>query len=318
MARMTDRTVLTIGNFDGVHRGHQQILATARRLADELGAAVVAMTFEPHPATLLRPDEAPLRLLPLERRRQYLLDAGADRVEVVAVTRDFLQQSAEAFLQGLFDRHRPAAIVEGRAFRFGHDRRGDVATINAFGRPHGLRGVPVDPVEVALSDLLVAPVSSSLVRWLVSRGRVVDAAICLGRPHALAATVVRGEQRGRTIGVPTVNLDSEELAGYVLPADGVYAGVAILADGERHAAAISVGVKPTFGQRRRTIEAHLLDFTPASELYGQRVELQWRRWVRDQLAFPSLAALRQQLGRDLAAVRALHLTDAAPTLRRSA
>jgi riboflavin kinase/FMN adenylyltransferase len=169
-----------------------------------------------------------------------------------------------------------------------------------------------------LHDQLLAPVSSSAVRWLVSLGRVADAALCLASHFALDAKVVQGEQRGRTIGVPTINLDPADLQGRVLPADGVYAGWCDLPGQPGVPAAISLGIKPTFGQRRRVVEAHLLDF--AGNLYERRVTLRFARWVRDQQAFPALPMLVDQIRRDVAQVRAWHergLLDTLPVARRA-
>ena len=154
---------------------------------------------------------------------------------------------------------------------------------------------------MSLCDQWEVPVSSSTIRWLLAHGRVMDAARCLGRDYSIAGTVAIGEQRGRTIGVPTANLQPEAMAARALPGDGVYAGWACLADGKRHAAAISVGVKPTFGGARRVIEAHLLDF--AGDLYGTSITLGFTRWLRDQQPFPNREALVGQLRRDIAMAR---------------
>ncbi len=328
------RCVITIGNFDGVHRGHQRIVATARRVAAGRGLPVVAMTFDPHPIALLRPTEAPPAIVPLAERERLLRAAGADRVEVIRVTPDFLRIEAEAFLRRLAAEHAPIALVEGRTFRFGHDRLGDVAMIERMGRELGFTAAPVDQVEVATLDQLMAPVSSSLVRWLVGHGRMMDAALCLGRPFAVTGTVARGEQRGRTIGVPTLNINATELAGLIVPADGVYAGRVVIHNDVSesvqppaiHPAAISVGVKPTFGRRGRVIEAHLLDLPTGVDLYGRTVTVRFIRWTRDQHAFPGIDALKAQIARDVAEVRRLHAAGKLahpslanhPTLRQSA
>lgn len=307
--------VITIGNFDGVHRGHQRIVATARRIASPRGARVVALTFDPHPTELLRPGEAPPAITPLAERVRLLTAAGADRVEVVRVTPAFLHIEAEAFLHQLAADFAPIALVEGRAFRFGHHRRGDVAMIDRLGRELGFTAAPVDSVEVSTLDQLLAPVSSSLVRWLIAQGRMMDAALCLGRPFTVTGVVARGEQRGRTIGVPTLNLNATDLPGLVMPADGVYAGKVVIqhdvTEGVRppaiQLAAISVGTKPTFKgpDGDRVIEAHLLDMPTGTDLYGRTVTVRFIRWLRDQHRFPGLAALKAQIARDIAAVRRL-------------
>ena len=290
-------TVLTIGNFDGVHLGHQAILARARRVGDR----VVALTFDPHPAATLRPGSEPARLSTRADKIQRLRRAGADEVVVLEPTRELLGQTAEQFVAGLVRRYGPAAIVEGPDFRFGKGRAGDLAMLEQLGREHGFAVHVVPRVRTVLSDRLVAPVSSSLVRWLVAGGRVMDAALTLGAGFALAGAVTRGEQRGRELNVPTANLDPADWAGHVVPGDGVYAGIVELAGGARHGAALSVGVKPSFGEHRLTIEAHLLDFT--GDLYGQRIRIAFARWLRDQYAFPDAATLRRQLQRDVARTR---------------
>lgn len=315
---MPPRAVLTIGHFDGVHRGHRAILAQARAIADASHARLVAMAFDPHPATVLRPGAEPPRLMSLDQKLAALRDAGADGVVVLEPTREFLALSAEDFLQRLRTDYELIAIVEGPDFRFGRARQGDNAFLAGQGQRHGFRAIVVPRVEASLHDQLLVPVSSSVVRSLVGLGRVADAALCLTRHFALDAAVARGEQRGRTIGVPTVNLDAADLASRILPADGVYAGWCDLPDGTTLPAAISIGIKPTFGQRSRVVEAHLLDFS--GDLYGRRVSLRFARWVRDQQQFPAVPLLIRQILRDVAQVRAWHergLLDTLPVARRA-
>jgi riboflavin kinase/FMN adenylyltransferase len=305
---MSQRTVLTIGNFDGVHIGHSAILRRARAFADERGASVHAITFDPPPIALLEPASVPPRLCTLPQRMVHLRGAGTDAVHVLPSTRDLIDLSAEAFVESLVERYSPLAVVEGPDFRFGKGRTGDHSLLKKMGQRHGFESIRVERVEVTLRDQTIAPLSSSLLRWLVGRGRVEDAARGLGRPFSIEAEVVRGEQRGRTIGVPTANLDPAALEGQAVPADGVYAGSAHWSDdtGRQHQypAAISIGPKPTFGKRTLTVEAHLLRYTTANlanpdALYGQRIELRFHRWVRDQYLFPSIQVLREQLTRDL-------------------
>lgn len=314
---MPDRSVLTLGNFDGPHVGHLAILERARTLAQHHAARVVAITFDPPPIQVLRPGSEPPRLVSLEKRIERLRDGGADEINVIIPTADMLAQTPAEFIGHLVDRYRPVAIVEGTDFRFGRGRAGDMDTLAELGEIHGFEAVVVPRVAATLGDQQAAPVSSSLVRWLIGRGRVADAAACLGRPFCLTAAVARGEQRGRQLGVPTANLDADQIAPYIVPADGVYAGLATLAstNSPSHAsnlkpqpstipAAISVGVKPTFGKKTLTVEAHLLDFD--NDLYGQTLTLHFARWVRDQYPFPGVDALREQLGRDIQQVRAWH------------
>lgn len=293
--------MVAIGNFDGVHVGHRQIIRRAAEVARPRGVRVVAMTFEPSPVAVLRPGTEPPRLMGLQEKLAALRQAGADDVVVLESTRQLLSMTAEQFVRRLVEERHPAAIVEGADFRFGKDRGGDNELLRKLGSQMGFEAHVVEKQDVALSDQLLAPVSSSLIRWLLGHGRVSDAARCLGQWYVLTSCVVRGEQRGRGLGVPTVNLDPAQLQGRMVPGDGVYAGEVELHDGLRRAAAISVGSHPTFPDRRRTVEAHLLDFD--GDLYGQTVAVRFARWLRDQRPFPSVELLRRQIRRDVEQVR---------------
>ncbi len=236
------RTAITIGNFDGVHAGHRALVAAARALAGVPGR-VVALCFDPHPFSVLRPQLAPARLTTFPQREALLRQAGADAVVRLQPTTEFLALSPEQFIRSLIADYHPSAIVEGPDFHFGAGRKGSPATLAALGEGLGFSVQIVPPVEVVLEDQLTARASSTMVRWLLSVGRVADAARVLGRPHALSGMVRQGQRRGRTIGVPTANLEAEQM----LPADGVYAAVATLPDGRRCGAAMNVGTPPTFG-----------------------------------------------------------------------
>jgi riboflavin kinase/FMN adenylyltransferase len=291
---------VTIGNFDGVHRGHQALLQAARRLAGPEGQ-VVAVTFHPHPMRLLRPEAAPQNVqLPAERERA-LRDAGADEVRTLEVDRDLLGMTAERFIQWLHGDIRFDGIVEGSDFRFGKGRGGDIAMLAREGERSGFRVEPVAPVEITLKDGGTAPASSSLLRWLISLGRVEDAATVLGRPLAFSGKVIRGDQRGREIGWPTANVEHGDR---LLPGDGVYAGVARLPDGTFRRAAISVGTKPTFGYAERTVEAFLLDHRAPLDQYGWTLELRFDRWLREQARYDALDELLDQMRRDVDRTRA--------------
>ncbi|MCE9590744.1 MAG: riboflavin biosynthesis protein RibF [Planctomycetes bacterium] len=297
----TPRSVITIGNFDGVHAGHRAIIAHAAGVARRLDAPILAMCFDPHPATILRPGAEPPRLMSLAQKTEALKHAGADRVAVLVPTPELLALTPEDFIRRVVAERKPVAFVEGPDFRFGKDRRGDNDLLAALGRELGFESHVVGRVLMPLHDQLLTPVSSSIVRWLVEQGRVADVTRCMRQPFAIDAPVIPGEKRGRTIGVPTANLDPAALVGRVTPADGVYAGTAAAPDGSRFAAAISVGVKPTFEKTQRTIEAHLLDFQ--GDLYHQPIVLRFHRWLRDQQSFPTLDALKGQLARDIEQVR---------------
>ncbi len=300
-------TVITIGNFDGVHLGHRAILDKSRALADRRGARVVALSFDPPPVAILAPAKAPPRLLPLQPRIERLKQAGADEVAVLDTTPDLLARSATDFVADLIARYEPVAFVEGEDFHFGHNREGDMALLETLGREHGFTAHIAPSVQVDLDDGTHAPVRSTLIRQLIGHARLLDAARCLAAPFEITARVVRGEQRGRTIGVPTVNLDPNDYAPYILPPDGVYAGLARFAKADAdasHPAAISLGPKPTFQGKALTLEAHLLGFH--ADVYDQTVTLSFARFLRDQYPFPSLDALKNQLQHDIAQTRRLH------------
>ncbi|BAM04235.1 riboflavin biosynthesis protein RibF [Phycisphaera mikurensis] len=298
------RTVLSLGNFDGVHLGHQALLRTCRRHAEAAGAGVdvVAVTFDPPPVRVLRPDAEPLRIDTLQDRVRRLRHAGADRVEVLVPTPELLAEEAEGFIAGLVGRFHPVAIVEGPDFRFGRGRRGDLALLAALGRDAGFEAVRLDRTHARLASGESVAVSSSRIRALVAEGRVADAACCLGRPLERVARVVRGEQRGRTIGFPTLNLDPADLDGCVLPAEGVYAArVAVSGDTQRRdlPAAVSIGTKPTFDGTVLTVEAHLIGFS--GDLYGAQVRVGFVRCLRAQRRYEGVDALRVALAADVEA-----------------
>ena len=291
---------VTIGNFDGVHLGHRALIDLARETAGT-AAEVVAVTFEPAPAVVLGLPEVP-RILTAAERRRRLLDAGADRVLELETTPELLALEPEAFLDDLFGRlgGPVTAIAEGPDFRFGRGRSGSIETLRKCGDDRGFRVVIPEERRVRLVDGLEVPARSSVVRRLLDLGRVEDASRVLGRPHALVGRVVRGDQRGRTIGIPTANLDLE---GAMLPGDGVYAGIATLPDGVRRPAAVSIGTKPTFIETPRVAEVHVLDWEGTLDDYGWRLETSLDRRLRGQERYDSLDAFLAQLDRDLEQVR---------------
>lgn len=317
---MPTRSVITIGNFDGVHAGHAALIRRGRELANanDSPARVVAVTFDPHPLTVLNPARAPARITTFDRKAALLGTLGAD--EVVRLTPDdaTLNLSPEQFADRIVREFAPVAFVEGPDFRFGRARAGNVSTLADLGRARGFGVEVVQPIQVALTDHTLVTVSSNLVRWLLAHGRVRDAAALLGRPHVIDGIVERGERRGRTIGWPTANLRTECIA----PGDGVYAGIAELEDGRRFPAAISIGTKPTFGESPSAVEAVLLDDRSARPAplaglpeYGWRLTLHVLGWVRDQVRFASVADLTDQIARD--ASRALRVAaDVDPATER--
>ena len=301
---MAERTVITIGNFDGMHVGHRRIVSRAAEIAQEVGAKVVAMTFYPSPASVLRPGFEPPRLMDRDQRLGALRAAGVNEVVVLTPTPEVLTLTAEQFIAQVVERYHPVAWVEGTDFRFGHNRAGDVRLLQQLSSRLGFSTYLLDKIQVSLSDQLVAPVSSTLIRWLLAQGRVADATRCLGQPFSISGNVIAGNKQGRTIGIPTANLDPVPMSGRALPVDGVYAGRARLKSGAEFTAAISVGVKPTFGQNHRLIEAHLLGFK--DDLYDQTIEVVFDRWVRDQQPFPSIDTLKRQIMRDIARISQWH------------
>jgi riboflavin kinase/FMN adenylyltransferase len=289
--------VMTIGNFDGVHRGHQRILAAARALADEEGGPVVAMTFEPPPDLVLRPQDAPKRLTPTQVKAELLLQSGADWVVVVKTDAMLLAMAPEEFIDRLVVRHfAPRHVVEGPNFFFGLARSGNVRVLTEAGAE---RGFSVRVIESEVAELSTGPqrISSTLVRDLVAAGKVEDAQTCLGRPFSLHGRVVAGQGQGRVLQFPTANLDPGE---QVVPADGVYAGKAKVA-ARRYAAAVSIGCKPTLGPSPRTVEAFLID--AEGDFYGKDMVLTFIQRLRGQEKFAGLEALAGQIAEDVQRVR---------------
>jgi riboflavin kinase / FMN adenylyltransferase len=291
--------VLTIGNFDGVHRGHQAILARAGALAERSetdgnrSRAVVAMTFEPPPDLVLRPDDPPQRLTLPPWRETLLLRCGADVVVTVQATPELLGMAPGKFVREIIQASfAPSAMVEGPNFFYGRRREGTTATLQQAGRELGFEVEVVEPCVVALDGRGVR-VSSTVVRGLLGEGQVAPAGKLLGRPFAIVGPIVHGEHLGRTLDYPTANLDPTE---HVVPADGVYAGLAEVA-GWTGPAAISIGCKPTFRGQRRFVEAYLLG--ARGDFYGQRMILHFLDRLRDQEAYDSAGTLIRQIRLDV-------------------
>jgi len=302
-------SIITIGNFDGVHLGHQAILSSAREMAKVQASPcrVLALTFDPPPVAVLFPERKsaiPPQLTTLADRVRLLKEVGADDVVVIKPDKALLALSAEDFIAKLIDVHHAVGFVEGADFRFGKGRGGDMAMLEAMGRDRGFSVRSIDRLDTKLSDQSLSPISSSLIRWLIGRGRVEDATRCLGREFSLSGKIVKGDQRGRTIGIPTANLDPTALGGMSVPMDGVYAGAISIGE-NRYNAAISVGNKPTFNGKQLTVEAHLIGFDPLAQgkdhdcLYSECAVFHFATWLRDQYPFPSVDDLVSQLRRDI-------------------
>ena len=292
-------TVVTIGNFDGVHLGHRRVLARAREIADERGLPVVAIIFDPHPMAVLRPEHAPTQLTTVVRRAELLTEAGADHVLALPFDREMAAWSPEEFEQRvLVDALHAEAVVVGANFRFGSKAAGDVAALAAFGDGHGFtaEGIPLDGGPMVWS--------STYVRTCLATGDVAGAAEALGHPYAVRGVVVQGDRRGRELGFPTANVPTDGLTA--APADGVYAGwLKRLDTGQTYPAAISVGTNPTFtGVRERRVESYVLDRTDL-ELYGVDVEVSFVDRLRGMVAFESVEKLVEQMRSDVNRAREL-------------
>ena len=291
-------SVLTVGNFDGVHLAHQRLLAQARTYASGTGGPVVVLTFEPHPLTVVAPGKAPLRLSHPDEKLRRLADAGADVTVVARSDPDLLGIEAEQFVEKVIvEKFRPTHIVEGPSFGFGRGRKGTPELLRDIASRFGCKVHIVEPVKIEIADETVM-VSSSLVRRLLTEAKVDSAALCLGRPYALIGEVVHGDGRGRTIGFPTANVDVIDQLG---PREGVYAGRATVGDIERPCA-VSIGHTPTFGGTSQRVEAYLLDLEDA-DLYGRTMRVEFDRLIREQHVFGSSEALVEQVHRDVEAVR---------------
>jgi riboflavin kinase/FMN adenylyltransferase len=287
-------SAVALGIFDGVHLGHRAILGTALTRARADGLEAVACTFDPHPMEVLQPDRAPRPITTLEERLALIGETGIDAVVVLAFTRDLAAVEPEAFVKEvLLERLRAREIVVGYNHRFGRGARGDARLLQELAPRMGFQAHVVPPMTVE-----GAPVSSSEVRAALQRGDVTRAARDLGRPYSIAGPVTSGAGRGRTLGFPTANVESERP---VLVARGVYRG-RMLVDAAAHPAVVNVGVRPTFGETTLAVEAHLLDFS--GDLYGRRVRLEFLERLRDEMRFPSVEALKAQVARDIESARA--------------
>ncbi|WP_432558034.1 bifunctional riboflavin kinase/FAD synthetase [Granulicoccus sp. GXG6511] len=293
---MKPASVVVIGNFDGVHKGHQEVLRTAREL--EPGARLVAVTFWPHPISVVRPGSEPLLLCDLEERVHLLQQAGADVVEVISFDRELMAMSPEDFLTCYIRPLNPVRVVVGQNFRFGHRASGNVDTLRAWGKGR----FEVTGLELLLTDHLET--SSTEIRGLLAEGNVAEAAHHLGRPFRFTGTVVVGHQRGREFGFPTANLPVP--AGFAAPGAGVYAGwmrVAEPADAPVWPAAISVGTNPTFDDVPAVVvEGHALDHDDLA-LYGVTLHVDFVERLRGNVRFGGIPQLIEQIGADVERTR---------------
>ena len=280
--------VLALGNFDGLHRGHLKIVERVKRGALEHGGCPMAMTFEPHPPRVIRPDKAPPLLMTKAQKLEALQRAGLQAVAVVRFTHELSRWDPETFVKNvLVDWLRVAEVWVGANFLFGRDRTGNFSLLRVFGQRYGFRAEKIDPVRY--KEFVV---SSTRARRLVSEGRMDEAGGLLGHPYYIDGTVVEGRRKGREIGFPTANLRTEN---ELVPPHGVYA-TTLAVDGVVHSALTNIGIRPTFGESERTIETHLLKFS--GDLYGARVRLAFVQRLRDERRFEDVDALRAQIEAD--------------------
>ena len=300
------RCVVTIGVFDGVHRGHQQLIGRARERARELGdLPTVLITFDPHPSEVLRPGSHPAQLTTLTRRAELVAELGVDAFWVLPFTHDFAHVAPAEFVHELLvDRLHASAVVVGRNFTYGYKAAGDVAELHRLGQRFGFEAIGLELVADGDRGRTVT-FSSTYIRSSIAAGDVEAAADALGRPHRVEGVVVRGDQRGRELGYPTANVAATEHAA--IPADGVYAGWFVRPgrDGgeERLPTAVSVGTNPTFSGQVRTVEAFVLDHT--EDFYGQRVGVDFVGKVRGMTRFDSIEELITAMDGDVATTREL-------------
>jgi riboflavin kinase/FMN adenylyltransferase len=294
-------SVVTIGAYDGVHLGHQYVIRQVRALARDLGLAATVVTFDRHPATVVRPDSAPKLLTDLDQKLELLAETGVESCLVIRFDEARSQESAEDFVTSvLVDQLRARVVVVGRDFHFGHRRRGDVTLLQSMGESLGfdVRGLEL---VATTGDGDGPPVSSTRIRQLLSEGQVEAAATMLGRDHEVRGQVRRGDGRGRELGYPTANVAIPP--DICLPADGIYAGRYRPPGSDAHPAALSLGRRPTFYDKSAgsLLEAYLLDFE--GDLYDQPAAVQFHTRLRDEARFDSVAELVAQMDRDVRATR---------------
>ena len=290
------RPVLALGNFDGLHRGHRKIIDRVRRVASERAATPVVMTFDPHPPRVVRPDKAPPLLMTKAQRLEALADAGIHGAAIVRFTPELSRWDPETFVRTvLVEWIRVSEVWVGANFLFGHERAGTFSLLRSLGGRYGFKAEKIDPVRY--KEFVV---SSTRVRRLIGEGRVDEAGALLGHQYFADGVIAHGAQRGRTIGFPTANLETEN---ELLPPPGVYATTATL-DGVALASVTNVGTRPTVDDSGRiTIETHIFDFD--RDIYGQTMRLGFVQRLRDERAFESLDALRDQIAADCVRARVL-------------
>lgn len=294
--QITAPTVLAIGKFNGMHLGHQHLLAQVVARAHAIGGASAALTFDPHPTLVLQPEHERVYLTPEHERLQRLAATGIDHLIILRFDQPLMRLTAEEYMRNLCAHINLRELWVGPDLRVGYRRQGTVEVLRELGQQ---LGYTVHPIEKLLVD--GAPVSATRIRELLHSGAVEQVEALLGRLFSVVGEVVRGDQRGRTIGFPTANvaISPHDL----LPADGVYACHVTLPDGSQHNAVTNVGVRPTFGTLNRTVETHLLDWS--GDLYGQQLRVTFVQRIRGEQKFSGIDALKAQIALDAARAREL-------------
>lgn len=291
-----ERAVITIGAYDGVHRGHRAVIAQVQARAAELGARSVVVTFDRHPASVIRPDAAPRLLTNPAQKLELLADTGVDATVVVPFSPEQARETPVDFVERVIvNALRAQAVIVGSDFHFGHMRQGNITLLREMGERHDFTCEPV--VLVPRADGVDEPISSTAIRRALAGGEIETATRLLGRALEVRGTVVTGDQRGRTIGFATANVEIPN--GMCLPSDGVYAGVYRRPDGSEHACAINLGRRPTFyvNAEHSLLEAHLLDF--AGDLYGEDAAVTFVAFLRSEKQFAGIDELKTQLKLDV-------------------
>ena len=282
------RPILALGNFDGLHRGHRKILDRVCRVATERGATPVVMTFDPHPPRVVRPDKAPPLLMTKAQKLEAVASLGVQGAAIVRFTHELSRWDPETFVQRvLVDWLQVSEVWVGANFLFGRERAGNFTLLRTLGAAYGFKAEKIDPVRY--KDFVV---SSTRIRRLVGEARMDEAAALLGRAYYVDGTIVEGRRRGRELGFPTANLETQN---ELVPPNGVYATI-MTVDGVAYGGVTNIGMRPTFGETTPTIETHVLDYS--GNLYGQTVRLAFVQRLRDERRFDDVDALRAQIDAD--------------------
>ena len=289
---------MTIGNFDGVHLGHQVIFRTLCQRAHEVGGTSIVLTFDPHPLKVLAPERCPLLITPTRKKLSIIQGCGVDVVVCLPFTRELADLTPDVFVEDvLVGTIGIREIYVGYNFAFGKGRQGSIALLQELGQRHGFRVHVVEPI--ALEGRVV---SSSIIRQWIQQGQVDEAALLLGRLYSITGTVVEGYQKGRELGFPTANVRSTD---ELIPGRGVYAVMVDWRE-QRYEGVANIGFNPTFGRAQLSVEIHLFNFS--QQLYGETVEVSFVKKIRDERAFPSVADLVKQIGQDVATAHTLLAT----------